>query len=62
MSPVLGGIRSLTSRPALRTHMLRFSRSAVSSCAALLTAVPLAGQTPVTIDFAEFRSPTTEVY
>ena len=41
--------------------MRRTIRSLVFCCITLLTA-PLGAQTPVTIDFAEFRSPTTQVY
>lgn len=42
--------------------MHRTVRSLAFGCATLLAAAPLAAQSPVTIDFAEFRSPTTQVY
>jgi hypothetical protein len=42
--------------------MHRTVRSLVLGCATLLAVAPLAAQSPVTIDFAEFRSPTTQVY
>ena len=42
--------------------MHRTLRSLLLGCATLLAASPLAAQSPVTIDFAEFRSPTTRVY